>query len=121
MKTIAFDPTKGILYGATGSDRFYPMDPATGAITDINTSTDRNIDAITFDSVGNLFGSRGNSNRFFDIDPSDGAIVDINTHTDRSIRAMVFVPEPTTLGLATIGAMSLIGFTVRRKKVSTCG
>lgn len=51
----------------------------------------------------------------------DGAIVDINTNTDLSIRAMVFVPEPTTLGLAMIGAADSIGFTVRRKRMPACG
>ena len=116
MKSLAFDPTTGILYGATGSDRFYSIDPATGIITDINTNTDRNIDGLAFDTTGKLYGSQGSNKRFFEIDSSNGAITDINTNTARQIHAMVFVPEPSSLLLMACGALGLAALVVRRKR-----
>jgi hypothetical protein len=70
IKSLAIDPTDGVLYGAGGTS-LYRIARATGTTTlvgNASTSLDR---ALSFDAIGNLYGISGSS--LVTVDKSTGA------------------------------------------------
>ena len=85
----------GTLYGSNAENSgsgatWFSIDPSDGSLTDINTSTAREIRGLAYDPISQiLYGSSGGQ-RFYSMDPVTGAITDINTNTSRNIGSLAF-------------------------------
>jgi len=110
--------TDSMLYGGNAG-RFFSIDPSDGSTTNISTSG-FSIESMAFDPTGGVLYGGGISGRFFSIDPSDGSQTNISTG-GFSIEGLAFepVPEPSSLILASLGALSLAGFGRRRRRQTT--
>lgn len=103
LLTLASIAQASTLYGSNGSNRYFSINPADGAITDINANTNRSIGTMTFDSSGMLYGVSNGGTNFFSIDPTTGNTTDILLGTARSIHAMAYDPVTDTLYGANTG------------------
>jgi hypothetical protein len=72
---LAFHPTTGVLYGMGYDDSFYLVDPATGALTLIDSDLGLGgAVGLTFDCTGTLYSAESN---LYTIDPATGTVTDL--------------------------------------------
>lgn len=116
LSDIAYSPS-GILYGWSGLYGLITVDPQTGRGTDVNTSVGApaEIQALTFGSDGTLYGAR---DALFRIDPATGVPVQIGAGGYSDIRGLAVIPEPSSIGLLSLGLGALLWQMWHRRKLS---
>jgi hypothetical protein len=111
IQSLDFAPD-GTLYGwDTAGLGLVTINPATGQVTDVNAAIggDSSIQGIAFDSDGVLYGARQS---LYTINLTTGNLTLVGTGGLVDVRGLEFItiPEPSTLLLLGIGAISLLGY-----------
>ena len=93
---LDFDPTSGLLYGASSSLRRFAADGSYTTLGSIRTASESNIllTSISFAPNGTLYGLSNSGQRLFQIDKTSGFATEIGT-INATVRSIEFAPDGT--------------------------